>query len=62
MNSTPPSLRLQLESPPGRIPRLELQKFHARDRDIAANLPEVDQLGGRDPVALRMAYYRALLI
>src|ERR1043166_9989796 len=48
-------LRLQLESPDGWVSRFILQYFHAWHRDVAANLFDVYQLGGRVPVALRLA-------
>ena len=41
------TLRLQLESPLGGFPASNFNSFMARDRDVAANLPDIYQLGGR---------------
>jgi hypothetical protein len=49
------TLLLQLESSRGRSPRHVLHYFQGRDRDVAANLLNFYQLGGRVPVALRLA-------
>ena len=49
-----PQLGLQLKASTGRISRLVLQSFHARDGNIAANLPKIDQLTGRVPVVFRL--------
>src|SRR5581483_2437471 len=48
-------LRLQFETPAGRVARFVLQQLHARNGDLAANLLDGDQLGGGVPVALRFA-------